>query len=106
MALLRDALRAVQRAERLLEDYRPTLAQLIPAMRQLAPLASTIGQVTQDHSRVALDLRIMRLRLQAQLPEEEIPADPDKTPVDGGRLLSQQLAAVRDQPGPPEPKKR
>jgi hypothetical protein len=93
--LVRDALKAVERAEKLLEGYRPALSQIAPALSQVAPLIATIGHLSQEHTRVALDLRIMRLRLQSVLPPAPPPEDPDQTPVEGARRLSEQLAAVR-----------
>lgn len=100
LVAIRDALKAIQRAEKLLEDYRP-------ALREIAPIVATLGQLAQDHSRVALDLRIMRIRVQALLPSDAEHEDPEKTPVDRGRRVSAQLAAVKPPigklPGPGRP---
>jgi hypothetical protein len=97
-AALRDALEALKRAEKLLELIdRPSLARLPPIVR-------AVEEFAERHAAVSLDLRIARLRIQAMLPEEQPPReDPDKTPVEGARRLSEQLAAVRPPEGPLPP---
>ncbi len=93
---LRDAIKALRRAEKLLEDInRPALAQAAPAFRAMEKLAA-------EHSSVALDLRIARMRIEVILPSDY---DPEKTPVEPVRRLSQQMAA-RKPSDPDEPDKR
>jgi hypothetical protein len=87
---LRDALKALRRAEKLLEDMDRAAGQAVPVLRALDKFAG-------EHAAAALDLRMARIRIEVMLPAAE---DPDKTPVDRVRRPSEQFTAVK----PPEKK--